>query len=111
MGSGVINYCWVSYLEGGKVALVLGLPKKAVYPSTRIFVRGAGENLAHSPPLAKSLPPPGSNPAVDSLPFWHHGRVVSASDSQSGGPGFESCSGHLLDLFSVVPSSNSRPHL
>ena len=39
------------------------------------------------------------------------GRVVSASDSQSGGPGFESRSGHLLDLCSVVPSSNSRPRL
>ena len=26
VGSGVINYCWVSYLEGGKVTLVLGLP-------------------------------------------------------------------------------------
>ena len=37
------------------------------------------------------------------------GRVVSASDLQSGGPGFESRSGHLLDLFSVVPSSNPRP--
>ena len=33
------------------------------------------------------------------------GRVVSASDSQSCGPGFESRSGHLLDLCSVVPSS------
>ena len=39
------------------------------------------------------------------------GRVVSASDSQSGGPGFESHSGHLLDLCSAVPSSNSRPRL
>ena len=39
------------------------------------------------------------------------GRVVSASDSQSDGPGFESRSGHLLDLCSVVPSSNSRPRL
>ena len=39
------------------------------------------------------------------------GRVASASDSQSGGPGFESRSGHLLDLCSVVPSSNSRPCL
>ena len=26
VGSGVIIYCWVSYLEGGKVTLVLGLP-------------------------------------------------------------------------------------
>ena len=26
VGSGVINYCWVSHLEGGKVTLVLGLP-------------------------------------------------------------------------------------
>ena len=34
------------------------------------------------------------------------GRAVSASDSQSGGTGFESRSGHLLDLCSVVPSSN-----
>ena len=39
------------------------------------------------------------------------GRVVSVSDSQSGGPGFESRSGHLLDLFSVVPISNPRPRL
>ena len=39
------------------------------------------------------------------------GRVVSAPDSQSGGPGFESRSGHLLDLCSVVPSLNSRPRL
>ena len=37
--------------------------------------------------------------------------MVSASDSHSGGPGFESCSGHLLGLFSVVPSSNPRPHV
>ena len=44
--------------------------------------------------------------------LWRQrGRVVSASDSQSGGPGFESRSGHLLDLCSVVPSSNSRPRL
>ena len=35
------------------------------------------------------------------------GRVVSASDSQSGGPGFESRSGYLLDFFSIVPSSKS----
>ena len=39
------------------------------------------------------------------------GQVVSASDLQSGGPGFESRSGNLLDLFSVVPSSNPRPRL
>ena len=25
--------------------------------------------------------------------------------------GFEYCAGHLLDLFSIVPSSNPRPHL
>ena len=30
------------------------------------------------------------------------GRVVSALDSQSGGPGFESRSGHLLALFSAT---------
>ena len=34
-----------------------------------------------------------------------HGRVVSESDSQSSSPLFGSCSGHLLDLFSVVLSS------
>lgn len=34
--------------------------------------------------------------------------MVSALDSQSGGPGFEYSSGDLLDLLSVVPSSNSR---
>ena len=26
VGCGVINYCWVSYLEGGRVTLALGLP-------------------------------------------------------------------------------------
>ena len=31
--------------------------------------------------------------------------MVSESDSQSSSPLFESCSGHLLDLFSVVLSS------
>ena len=36
--------------------------------------------------------------------------MVSASDSQSGGAGVKSLSGHLLDLLSVVPSSNSRPN-
>ena len=40
-----------------------------------------------------------------------HGQVVSASDLQSSVPRFKSCSGHLLDLFSVVASSNPRPHL
>ena len=30
-------------------------------------------------------------------------------DSKSGGPGFDSCSCHLLDLFSVVSSSNAHP--
>ena len=39
------------------------------------------------------------------------GRVVSALDSQSGGPGFGSRSCHLLDLFSDMSSSNSRPRL
>ena len=39
------------------------------------------------------------------------GGVVSALDSQSGAPGFESRSGHLLDLFSVVPRSNPLPCL
>ena len=38
-------------------------------------------------------------------------RVVSALDSQSGGPGFESRSRYLLDLFSDISSSNSRPRL
>ena len=35
--------------------------------------------------------------------------MVSASDSQSGGRGFESS--HLLDLFFVIPNSNPRSHL
>ena len=39
------------------------------------------------------------------------GHVVSASDSQSGGPRFESHSGNLLELFWVVLSSNPWPHL
>ena len=49
---------------------------------------------------------------------WHYhtqmrqgGRVVSASDSQSGSPGFESCSGHFLGLFSAVLSWNPWPCL
>ena len=37
--------------------------------------------------------------------------MVSSLDSQSGGPGFESRSGHLLDLFLVVPSSYPRSRL
>ena len=39
------------------------------------------------------------------------GQVVSAYDSQSGGLWFEFRSGNLLDLFSVIPSSNPRPCL
>ena len=39
------------------------------------------------------------------------GQVASAYDSQSGGPRFESRSGNLLDLFSVILSSNPRPYL
>ena len=39
------------------------------------------------------------------------GPVVSAYDSQSGGPRFESRSGNLLDLFSVILSSNPWPRL
>ena len=40
------------------------------------------------------------------LMIWRqHGQVVSASDVQSSSSGFESRSGDLLDLFSVVPSS------
>ena len=33
------------------------------------------------------------------------------ADSESGSPGFESYSGNLLDLFSVVPILNTRPRL
>lgn len=39
------------------------------------------------------------------------GRVASSSDSQSGNPGFESRSGHLPDLVSVVLSLNPQPCL
>ena len=39
------------------------------------------------------------------------GQVVSALDSQSSSPGIKSPSGHFLDLFSVVPSSNPLPRL
>ena len=31
--------------------------------------------------------------------------MISGLDSESGGPGFESRSGHLVDLFSVLSSS------
>ena len=43
--------------------------------------------------------------------YLQSGGVVSALDLQSGAPGFESCSGHLLDLFLVVSSSNPLPCL
>ena len=49
-----------------------------------------------------------------SLPFvfpCKRGRVASSSDTQSVGPGFESRSGHLLDLFLVFLSSNPQPCL
>ena len=49
--------------------------------------------------------------AISQLLGRQRDRVVSASDPQSGGPGFESRSGHLLDLFSAVPSSNLRSSL
>ena len=39
--------------------------------------------------------------------LWsQRGRVVSASDLQSGCSGFESNCGHLLDLLLLAPSSN-----
>ena len=53
-----------------------------------------------------------SMPAMQaSLLRRQSGQVVSVYDSQSGGPGFESRSGNLLDLFSVILSSNPRPCL
>ena len=39
------------------------------------------------------------------------GRVVSVSDSQSGGPGFESRSGHFPDLFLGTPEFKSSATL
>ena len=45
------------------------------------------------------------------LSWWQRYWVVSASDSQSSGPGFKSCSDYLLDLFSVVLSLNLRLRL
>ena len=40
--------------------------------------------------------------------MWRQrGQVVGTSDLQSGGPGFESRSGHLLDLYSVCPEFKS----
>ena len=39
------------------------------------------------------------------------GRVVSPPVLKSSGPGFKSRSGHLLDLFSVIPSSNPCPRV
>ena len=53
-----------------------------------------------------------SMPATQaSLHRRQSGQVVSVYNSQSGGPGFESRSGNLLDLFSVIPSSNPWPCL
>ena len=40
-----------------------------------------------------------------------HGQEIRALDSQSSDPRVDSLSGHLLDLFSVFPSSNLRPCL
>ena len=37
--------------------------------------------------------------------------MVSVSDSQAGGPEFESHSGDLLDLLSVIQSANPQPRL
>ena len=37
--------------------------------------------------------------------------MVSASDSQSGGPEFKSHSGDLLDLLSVIQRANPQPRL
>ena len=45
------------------------------------------------------------------LPVWPLGQAVKALNSQFRGPRFKSRPDHLLDLYSVVPSSNSRPHL
>ena len=39
------------------------------------------------------------------------GRVVNVSDSQSGGPGFESRSGHYLNLFLGGPEFKSSATL
>ena len=66
--------------------------------------------------VSKSCPVLGASPDAKVVDFGcslggQGGQVVSASDLQSGGPRFESRSGHLLDLCSVVPSSNSRPRL
>ena len=45
------------------------------------------------------------------LPIWPLGLVVRALDSQFRGPGFKSRTDDWLDLFLVVPSSNSQPRL
>ena len=64
---------------------------------------GGGERRDH---------PALSTPAMQaSLLRRQSGQVVSAYDSQSGGLGFEFRSGNLLDLFSVIPSSNPWPRL
>ena len=40
--------------------------------------------------------------------MWRQrGQVLGKSDLQSGGPGFESRSGYLLDLYSVCPELKS----
>ena len=39
------------------------------------------------------------------MPKW------SVHQTQFSGPGFEPHSGHMLDLFSVLPRSNPRPSL
>jgi len=52
---------------------------------------------------------PGYTPKT--LVWRQHGRVVSALDSQSGGPGFESCFDHWLDLFRSGPEFKSSTTL
>ena len=52
--------------------------------------------------MLRTLSSPQKSEVRDSPPLRQRGRVVSASDSQSGGSEFESRSGHLLNLFSVA---------
>ena len=47
----------------------------------------------------------------DLLRRRQRGRVVSASDAQSGGPGFESRSGHLLEVVLGHPKFKSSATL
>ena len=84
-------------------------PLKVQVIASRLYTRAIDYNLnlvknyCNWPNIGHVPTPQGTDLYISRFDFRRQlGRVVSASDSQSGGSGFESCSGHLLDLFCYV---------